>query len=949
MSSTTVDRRIGVYGSGAFKLACRAATTGNITLSGLQTIDGVVLVDGDRVLVKDQTDGVENGIYTADSGGWDRALDFNGPQDVVQGTLVAIASGSANALAIYMLTTADPVIGTSSLTFVVSVATVETVTTAADLIALALTATPSIIDMTEYHAGTGLGGGQFLYVAGSTVAVDNGYSFQALGGRYLRILTGKLTTDHYGILTDGVTDQGERFQVFCNAVVNQKVRGEISSATATTGGIYCANRTIYINNDGAQFSSGTTPSAVSKLHGFMLEGENRRFSIIRDAFISVGQVYGFGTDGAAVGALVLRDFHVHGCLCLWTPENAAEVSNVRASATGVDPAFAEDYTTVCTGTIDDGAAGSGTILNVTGVNTLAVVTGTIDNGAGAAGTTLTVTAVSSGALAVGQYVVAANTAAVVTGTIDDGAGAAGTVLTVTAVTSGTLAVGQYLSGTDINGATRITAFGTGVGGVGTYTVDISNLAASTTITATAGITRWTRITALGTGTGGTGTYTVDKSQLVASTSISGTQSLLAPGQYISGTGIAANTRIVGRILGLGGVGTYRVSAAHTLSAGFTITSKVHYKYGFISYGANQLTFNRVRADTSDYTGAIIDSASNFGWKYGGVTATALGGIHLMQMGLPRSIGGSGYRLENLHFEEVVKSSIVAHGVSSLTISMCHIRPPVSGGWLAENPAIIVGDSDVGSTSCQNVAILDNVMLASGNVVGIHVDVRRANNVMLAGNQVNGGATGFRLSSVARHIDEEGSSSNSFVGTTLPWDRNDSSWRLVPPTGLAPYRALGTGGTVAVDLRRRKVVRLTLTGAGRTISNPTAGFADGETYNLLIAKTNASDSITTWGSQYIFPGYAASSGPSFLEMATTETAWIQATCVNFGAGLILLCHHSIHGAKRPDILPSSWTGGMAYVTDADGALAWGATAVNSGAGATPYMVWSNGANWTVVGK
>ena len=70
-----------------------------------------------------------------------------------------------------------------------------------------------------------------------------------------------------------------------------------------------------------------------------------------------------------------------------------------------------------------------------------------------------------------------NNQAVVTGT------ATNTLLTVTAVTSGTLAIGQTLSGTNIGAGTTITAFGTGTGGVGTYTVSVNNSFASTTITA----------------------------------------------------------------------------------------------------------------------------------------------------------------------------------------------------------------------------------------------------------------------------------------------------------------------------------------------------------------------------------------------------------------------------------------------------------------------------------
>jgi hypothetical protein len=51
------------------------ATTGNITLSGTQTIDGYGVGVGDRVLVKDQTNPAENGIYVAAAGAWARSDD----------------------------------------------------------------------------------------------------------------------------------------------------------------------------------------------------------------------------------------------------------------------------------------------------------------------------------------------------------------------------------------------------------------------------------------------------------------------------------------------------------------------------------------------------------------------------------------------------------------------------------------------------------------------------------------------------------------------------------------------------------------------------------------------------------------------------------------------------------------------------------------------------------
>lgn len=77
----------------SFKTACRVATTTNITLSGLQTIDGVSLAAGDRVLVRLQTSAAQNGIYTASASTWTRAIDMDTPADVA-GSFVPITFGN---------------------------------------------------------------------------------------------------------------------------------------------------------------------------------------------------------------------------------------------------------------------------------------------------------------------------------------------------------------------------------------------------------------------------------------------------------------------------------------------------------------------------------------------------------------------------------------------------------------------------------------------------------------------------------------------------------------------------------------------------------------------------------------------------------------------------------------------------------------------------------------
>jgi hypothetical protein len=81
--------------SRASKESCRAATTSNITLSGTQTIDGVALSIGDRVLVNNQSTARQNGIYVVASGAWTRATDGNTWNDLV-GAYTTIEQGLAN-------------------------------------------------------------------------------------------------------------------------------------------------------------------------------------------------------------------------------------------------------------------------------------------------------------------------------------------------------------------------------------------------------------------------------------------------------------------------------------------------------------------------------------------------------------------------------------------------------------------------------------------------------------------------------------------------------------------------------------------------------------------------------------------------------------------------------------------------------------------------------------
>jgi len=190
--SNSIDRFNGLVAQLAIKAPCVAVAIANITLSGEQTVNGVAVVSGDRVLVTAQTSSVDNGIYDASDSAWSRSADFDGNRDVTSGTFVTVATATVGRNPYYQVTTANPItIGTTAIDFTLADGANVSYDLTAREIAVGLTAddisdsfdqghlyrygtntTPGTTLMTTGMANMALVGGE-CFIPGDTVMTGN--------------------------------------------------------------------------------------------------------------------------------------------------------------------------------------------------------------------------------------------------------------------------------------------------------------------------------------------------------------------------------------------------------------------------------------------------------------------------------------------------------------------------------------------------------------------------------------------------------------------------------------------------------------------------------------------------------------------------------------------------------------------------------------------------------
>jgi hypothetical protein len=427
------------------KASCLAATTANITLSGTQTIDGVSVVAGNRVLVKDQTAPEDNGIYLCASGAWTRTTDA-ATFDSLVSAFTFIEQGSTNADAGFVCTAdAGGTIGTTAIPF------------------------SQFSGAGTFTAGTGLTLTGTVFSLTSPVAVANGGT--------------------------GLTSLGTGVATFLGTPSSANLAAAVSDETGSGALVFATSPTLTtpaLGTPSALVGTNITGTAAGLTAGNVTTNAN-----LTGAITSVGNTTSLGSFSSANLAAALTDETGSGALVfassptLVTPNlGAASATSLAASGTvtgsNLSGTNTGDQTTIT------GNAGTATTLqtarNINGVS----FNGSADITVTAAAGTLTGATLASGVTA--SSLTSLGTIASLTATTAD---INGGTIDGTAIGGGTAAAGAF---TTLGSSSTTTLNGTTIPASSTLLVSGGALGtpSSGTLTSCTGLPISTGVSGLGT-------------------------------------------------------------------------------------------------------------------------------------------------------------------------------------------------------------------------------------------------------------------------------------------------------------------------------------------------------------------------------------------------------------------------------------------------------------------
>lgn len=370
----------------SWKQAVRVSTTANGTLATAfangQVVDGVTLVTGDRILLKNQTTQTENGIYTVNASGAPTRVGDADAGAELAGAAVFVQAGTANADTGWIQTTNAPItIGSTNVVF------------------------SQFSGSGTYTAGTG------LTLTGNTFSITAPVS-TALGGTGLtttptngQLLIGNGTGYSLAGLTAGtaisVTNAAGSITI-ANTGVTSNVAGSGISVSGATGA-------VTITNTGVLSAAGTANQIL--VNGTSGAAQTGAVTLTLPQSIATTSSPTFVT--ATLSGLTANSFVFPGTASVLTSTAAATNGQLLIGSTGGSPVAAT--LTAGAGVSVTNAAGSITIAN-TGVTSIVAGTGiSISGGTGAV--TVNNTGVTSVALALPSFLTVSGSPVTTTGTL----------------------------------------------------------------------------------------------------------------------------------------------------------------------------------------------------------------------------------------------------------------------------------------------------------------------------------------------------------------------------------------------------------------------------------------------------------------------------------------------------------------------------------------------------
>ena len=371
----------------SFKNPAVCGTTANITLSGLQTIDGVSVTAGIRVLVKNQTNAAQNGIYLTSAGAWTRTTDADTWDELVSAFLF-VESGSTQAgTAWYCSAQPGGTLGVTAVSW------------------------SSFSLSSSYTAGTGLNLSGTQFNISNTGVTAASYGTASAVPTLVINAQGQVTSASnttISIPNTQVTGLGTLSTQNANAVAitggsiaGTPISGSTVDGTTITASVQFSGpgtgltgtaSALNIGGNAATATSATTASSATTATTSTNIAGGTAGSLPYQTSVNTTALLGIGTAGQILT--------VSGGLPAWTSISSVGVTSFSAGSTGLTPASASSGAVTLAGTLATTNGGTGLTAFTSGGAIYANSTSTLTSGTlpVASGGTGTTTSTGSGSV-----------------------------------------------------------------------------------------------------------------------------------------------------------------------------------------------------------------------------------------------------------------------------------------------------------------------------------------------------------------------------------------------------------------------------------------------------------------------------------------------------------------------------------------------------------------------